>query len=411
MGAGQSYETVADFRKAVNPEGLRFYRVKQEVTITINFQPVAFHTNEIYLMAPRSSREMPWQFFEEVPGDETLLNRPYRGEDLTGKRVLVMRSGGIGDLLFIQPSLRYLKKRYPTCRFWFATAISNLPLVSGWDCVSEAIPLPLPLKKLQECDYFMNFYGLIEFCRDAERQNAYFLFAEFWGLTGLGPEYLRPVLEARKPRVKTVQKTLAALHLERGFVYLQVRTSAINRTPQLSIFFVLMEKLLRLGIPVAICDQACDSAKMDVIIAAFWLIQRNKKSPLTEHPERLVNLSSISRDLQDMIAIISQSRFVIAPDSSSLHIAGGLGIPFYGIFTSFPAELRVATYPEAHYSQPQFDDAICKYGGRHCFLHSDAVCPALVDDRPDCFLKQINVEEIVEVVRKYFPEAPRSAIS
>ena len=42
--------------------------------------------------------------------------KPYIGQDVTDKTILVFRTGGIGDLLFIQPNLIYLKQKYPTCK-------------------------------------------------------------------------------------------------------------------------------------------------------------------------------------------------------------------------------------------------------------------------------------------------------
>ena len=44
----------------------------------------------------------------------TNVYKPYNGQDLTNKTLLVWRSGGIGDLLFIQPNLVYLKNKYPS---------------------------------------------------------------------------------------------------------------------------------------------------------------------------------------------------------------------------------------------------------------------------------------------------------
>ena len=41
------------------------------------------------------------------------IYRPYVGQSLEGgKSLLVSRTGGIGDLLFIQPNLNYLKEKY-----------------------------------------------------------------------------------------------------------------------------------------------------------------------------------------------------------------------------------------------------------------------------------------------------------
>ena len=46
--------------------------------------------------------------------------RPYLGQNAEDKTILVFRTGGIGDLLFIQPNLRYLKETYDNCNIKFA---------------------------------------------------------------------------------------------------------------------------------------------------------------------------------------------------------------------------------------------------------------------------------------------------
>lgn len=61
------------------------------------------------------------------------VGRPYKGEDLTNKRIMAFRTGGIGDILFINPVFRYLKKKYPSCFIRMASGckepLENLPEV------------------------------------------------------------------------------------------------------------------------------------------------------------------------------------------------------------------------------------------------------------------------------------------
>ena len=51
-----------------------------------------------------------------VPSGEKFSNyyREYNGESLDGKTILIWRNGGIGDIIFIQPIMRYLKFKYPS---------------------------------------------------------------------------------------------------------------------------------------------------------------------------------------------------------------------------------------------------------------------------------------------------------
>jgi len=61
---------------------------------------------------------------------------------------LVFRTGGIGDLLFIQPNLIYLKEKYPTCTINFACGPQYQSMVETWDCVDNVVDLPFSLVDL-----------------------------------------------------------------------------------------------------------------------------------------------------------------------------------------------------------------------------------------------------------------------
>ena len=87
---------------------------------------------------------------------------PYLGQDLTGKTLLVFRTGGIGDLLFIQPNLRYLKEKYPDCTIKFACGPQYQSMVETWECVDQVLDLPFALKELRSSDYHALFEGVIE---------------------------------------------------------------------------------------------------------------------------------------------------------------------------------------------------------------------------------------------------------
>ena len=96
--------------------------------------------------------------------------RPYLGQDAEDSTLLVFRTGGIGDLLFIQPNLRYLKEKYDDCYIKFACGPQYQPMVENWDCVDEIIDLPFPANTLIKSDYHMLFEGVIERCKDVRKR-------------------------------------------------------------------------------------------------------------------------------------------------------------------------------------------------------------------------------------------------
>ena len=60
---------------------------------------------------------------------------------LSGKRILIENCAGLGDTIMFTPTLRELKKQYPTCILSFATKksntylLQNLPYVDNVYCM------------------------------------------------------------------------------------------------------------------------------------------------------------------------------------------------------------------------------------------------------------------------------------
>ena len=76
--------------------------------------------------------------------------RPYKGEDLTNKKLMCWRTGGIGDILFLNPVLRYLKKKYPSSFLRVASgckqSLENVPEID------ELYDMPFDAKLLEDMD-------------------------------------------------------------------------------------------------------------------------------------------------------------------------------------------------------------------------------------------------------------------
>lgn len=133
--------------------------------------------------------------------------RPYAGQPLDGKSILIFRTGGIGDLLFIQPNLLYLKEKYPDCYIRFACGPQYQAMVENWDCVDEMLDLPFSFNKLRKSNYHILFEGVIERCKLAHTQNAYNLFSKWIGLD-LPDELLVPKQEPKWDKVDEVTEVL-----------------------------------------------------------------------------------------------------------------------------------------------------------------------------------------------------------
>jgi ADP-heptose:LPS heptosyltransferase len=308
--------------------------------------------------------------------------RPYLGQSLEGgKSLLVFRTGGIGDLLFIQPNLRYLKEKYPDCVIRFACGPQYQAMVENWDCIDELLDLPYPLNKLIQTDYHILFEGVIERCKLSHHQNAYNLFSKWIGLD-LPDELLLPRQEPKLDLVEEVADVLKDWGLDKkDYIVMQLRASSPIRTPRPEFFGELITKLSAAGHNVVLTDSQRNAEQLDHFI----------KDYITQTKGKVYNFAPHSKTLDYSIALIYHSKCVCATDSAMNHIAASMDVPCYGIYGPFPGFIRLKTYPKADWVDAVFPCA-------PCFIHGQYPCPkAGADGASPCYDK-IDKDRVVQKI-------------
>jgi ADP-heptose:LPS heptosyltransferase len=304
------------------------------------------------------------------------IYRPYLGQDVEDKTVLVFRTGGIGDLLFIQPNLRYLKETYNNCYVKFACGPQYQPMVKNWDCVDEVIDLPFSVNHLINSKYHMLFEGVIERCKEAETRNAYDLFTTWLGIN-LPVEKQIPYQEPKEHLIKKCEELLFPWCLNFGadFIVMQLRASSPIRTPRHDFWIKIINALNRRGINVVLTDNPKQADNIQMFIN------------MLDEPIRTFNFCRHSESIDYTIALTALSGGTLATDSALGHIAASLDLPCFGIYGPFPGKIRLKTYPKAAWI-----DAI-----RHCapcFIHGHTPCPhASSDGYSPCYDELIDTDD------------------
>ncbi len=318
------------------------------------------------------------------PGNIKFKNvyRPYKGQDLTEKTLLVFRTGGIGDLLFIQPNLKYLKEKYPDCTIKFACGPQYQSMVEAWDCVDEVLDLPFLLKELMSSDYHGLFEGVIERCRLAQAENAYNLFSDWMGLN-LPNELLIPEQKPKDDKVEFCLDKLKEWGVEPGkFIVAQLRASSPIRTPHPTFWVNIINELTDRGYKILITDNPTQKEYVKQFI-----------DTCIKNPDSVFNFCKESTTLDYTIAIASLAKCIIATDSALNHIAASLNVPCYGIYGPFPGHIRMKTYPKA-----KWVDAT-----RHCapcFLHGADPCPEADSDGYSPCYNNIDIKEVADAIEE-----------
>lgn len=301
------------------------------------------------------------------PSDITFRDayRPYRGQDLNGKRLLVWRTGGIGDLLFIQPNLRWLKENFD-CEILFSCSPVYYPLLDHWKgCFDKVVDFPIDFVNLDKTDYHITFEGVIERCEEAEYTNAYKLFSK-WMYTQPKKENLIPKLHPIKKEDEAVKDILRDNKIDPySYVVFQFRASSPIRTPSTELWKKIVYEVVDRGYKVIVTDSPRMTDKLDI------MLHRDFDS---KYRDKIFNFSSFSKTLSTSISLVNLSKMIVAPDSSFIHIAAGLNVPVLGIYGAFSGDVRMSTYKNVGWVEPPENKEVCEYGGRYCFSHGHTPC-------------------------------------
>lgn len=312
------------------------------------------------------------------------IYRPYKGQPLgDGDSVLVFRTGGIGDLLFIQPNLRYLKEKYPGCKIRFACGPQYQPMVKTWDCIDELLDLPFTLSKLQSSTYHILFEGVIERCTQAHFDNAYNLFSQWIGLD-LPDDLLIPKQEADPELVEYCKQKLSEWNLSgNDFVLMQLRASSPIRTPSHEFWLKIINELNNRGYKVVLTDNPRQDEQIDSFIK------------MCDNENMVFNFCKHSQTIAHSIALTKLAKATVATDSAINHIAASLDVPCFGIYGPFPGFIRMKTYPKAAWVDAS------RFCGP-CFIHGHTPCKYNKNGYSPCYDELIETDEkLKDVIDKF----------
>jgi hypothetical protein len=247
-----------------------------------------------------------------------------------GKTIHMFRGGGWGDIMFLSPLIRELKRRWPKVHIRVCCATEYAPALLGIDV--EFSPMPVAVDEVKPGDAAIFYEGTIENNPDADSVHAVDLFAAKLGI---------------ELTDRTYPKSL------RKRVGIQVMASSPVRTYHSRMLTRVAELLIEQGNEV-------------------YLFGR--KGSVQANVPGAVNLAEADLDMRKSVAVMSTCDVMLTPDSSLFHVAQALNIPSVALFGSFDAKLRI-TNPE--------NTVIIQANGAcaPCFFHShqDVQFP---EDRP-----------------------------
>ena len=341
--------------------------------------------------------------------------------------VVFERHGGIGDVLFTTPVLRYYRKHGlidaddRPLRFIFCTQkrnhfiLENL-CIDGQKLIDEKItdrfPLQwrLPHKTVEDesfisaCkenlkkfktspDAVISFFEAIERNDAANLVNAYDWHLQWAGIDPLklSSEEKRPVYIRREQEIKAARKMINS---NPGWprIAVQMHASSLPRTWDKN------DRLLK-----ALCAKYPKAAIFSLGDISAQILELYPG----ERPPNYMPLAGKHQDGRLWGALIGEMNLLISVDSAGLHLAGALGVPAVGIFSTVPGWTRIRDYRTSIAIDSKYECAPCFRIGMECgksvptpgIEYQPAMNIRGKNEAYPC-LGSITVEEVMEAVEK-----------
>lgn len=308
----------------------------------------------------------------------------YRGQNLNGKKLLVWRSGGYGDLMFIQPILRYLKNRYPTCQITFATSPENVSLFNNWPVgiIDYVAIIPFDKELMIKHDYHLTFEGVIERCLESRKVNYYDSFKNVAGVKFEFDEF--PLVLDVNPVMNKHFKEI----IKSNTIAIQLRASTPLRTLTMEKVKEIVDRLIVENYNVTFLDSSEYSSWYDQFITNFG------------YDKTIVsNYTSLCKDITMGITILNNCSGIIAVDSSFTHFAEALQKPGVGLYGPFPSHLISKYYKHIKSLNPPSGWNQCNIAPCYLHAHQASSCPFIRAGKlPGC-MQSFDVNDIIKILK------------
>ncbi|HUD74873.1 MAG TPA: glycosyltransferase family 9 protein, partial [Terracidiphilus sp.] len=238
-------------------------------------------------------------------------------------KILLMRSGAIGDLLFLTPVIEAYKRLHPGHSLHLCCRKEHFPVFENTPLFDSLVPYPLEAKLIKEYWFIHSFENVMELAHDTHATEA---FAKALGVTVTDYKPVYTVTDEEKSLAKNW------ITSNRPRVGIQLAASTKNRNYPLDLWakviFGLDDKgweVFLFGHPGQIPEFAPNMKRTYV------------------H-----NMTTEKLTFRESAALLSQCNAFVGVDSALLHLCHALDVPAVGLFGAFSWQTRTAKAPLTH---------------------------------------------------------------
>lgn len=307
--------------------------------------------------------------------------QPPKNTDYTNKKLLISRTGGIGDFFFILRVVKQIKEKYSgvevvvSCAYRYSRILQSL--FTG--LIDRVISLPFTKADYDRCDYLITFENFIEGNPSASYLNAFDLASERFGIETEGDHSLPiKILDKFNRETEQVKESWGETRKKIG---IQLNATAILRSYPPFFIAQLCKYFDEAGYDVLLLDT---QKNINDFVTLDFVEKKNLLFPYT---------LDVTGSFELSVALAKECELIICPDSSFTYVADSLGIPVIAIYSPFSSALRA----------DKLNVYAIEVGGDGCYnccTHSELPCKRARDGKYSPCLKAISPEFIFTTTEK-----------
>jgi len=284
-----------------------------------------------------------------------------------GSRLMLLRGGGIGDVIMLTPALMHLKKVVGnSITITLSTFAERIPIIDGLGCIDKFFPHPISLFDfMQESDYYMDFADPKLVFNDMDMID-FHLDSLYFDTAAIPDREKVPRISDELRHSRHVLEGMDALDLNglMPVLYAPKASHAIRHLPP--------------GI-------------LDLLALKYPEVAFILPSDTTGAVPGFANVFSVNttHGLGDFVTAIDQCEAVVCSDSSAYHIASALDIPALVFFGPIGSAIRTKYYPKVTALDSCYTGVTC---------HAPCGISALLETPPTIAIGANRVKELTEGV-------------
>lgn len=334
--------------------------------------------------------------------------------------LLVVRHGGLGDLLMITPLLRAIKKKWPNCKVTFCGVTPFTPILNGNPNIDFYVNTEIITDITRTFPLYDEAFELthsIEFNATAQIKNNYLHTMELFGMQPEPEASMLPELYLEEWEREEGRKTFRGMGLNspaRFKIGLCLAASSRLRTIPAKNAIAIIDRLakepdvdiilygdtLKGGVTPYTCPK-CSHSSYAVMASGIKSMVLTCPTCSAEVPVQAVgqlwpNVHNIGTSLpvRTMAATVGLLDALVTVDTGIMHIAGAWGTPQIILEAAFDGHVTAGMFLNAHVMQKTYPCAPCFRYQHRC----QRMAITNSDDAP-C-MAQFTADEVVGKVRE-----------